>query len=158
MTTPRKPGKRRGRPPTGAALSAAERMRRYRERKQAAGLRAVARWEPREGLPTANRFSSHRVLDARSLALHCRIAQKLMADPSVLETARRNLRAWQRKAAGEQPHYLQEWERILARPRAEVAALITEQSENAARLRQSSPFAGVLSTVERRRIYDAFRT
>jgi hypothetical protein len=36
--------------------------------------------------------------------------------------------------------------------------LITELSENATRLRQSSPFAGVLSPVERRRIYEAFRT
>jgi hypothetical protein len=34
---------------------------------------------------------------------------------------------------------------------------VTEQSENAARLRQSSPFAGVLSPAERKRIYDAFR-
>lgn len=132
-------------------------MRRYRGRKQAAGLKAVARWEPREGAQAASYFSSHRVLDARSLALHCRIAQKLMADPSVMATARRNLRAWRRKVAGGEPRYLQEWERILGRPGPEVAALITEQSENAARLRQSSPFAGVLSNVERRRIYDAFR-
>lgn len=33
---------------------------------------------------------------------------------------------------------------------------MTEPSEEGARLRQSSPFAGVLSQTERRRIYDAF--
>lgn len=34
------------RPRTGKALSAAERMRRYRVRRRAAGLRAVAAWAP----------------------------------------------------------------------------------------------------------------
>jgi hypothetical protein len=34
---------------------------------------------------------------------------------------------------------------------------MTEPGENGARLRQSSPFAGVLSAEERRCIYDAFR-
>jgi hypothetical protein len=97
------------------------------------------------------------VLDARSLALHCLIAQKIMADPSLIDIARRNLAAWRRKSAGAEPRYLDEWQQILARPWPQVAGLITEQSDNATRLRQSSPFAGILSTVERRRIYDAFR-
>jgi uncharacterized protein len=35
------------RPKTGTALSAAERMRRYRARKRADGLRTVAQWKPR---------------------------------------------------------------------------------------------------------------
>jgi predicted nucleotidyltransferase len=35
------------RPPTGKALSAAERMRRYRIRRRKAGLRRVAAWTPR---------------------------------------------------------------------------------------------------------------
>jgi hypothetical protein len=147
--------KTRGRPRTGAAVPAAERMRQYRARQKTAGLKAVASWVPR--VQAASPFSSHRVLDARSLALHCLIAQKIMADPSLIDIARRNLAAWRNKASGAEPHYLAEWQRILARPWPQVAGLITEQSENATRLRQSSPFAGVLSTVERRRIYDAFR-
>ncbi len=150
--------KTRGRPHTGAAVPAAERMRRYRARQKAAGLKAVASWAPRADAQAASAFSSHRVLDARSLALHCLIAQKIMADPSLIDIARRNVAAWRRKAVGAEPHYLAEWQRILARPWPQVAGLITEQSENATRLRQSSPFAGVLSTVERRRIYAAFRT
>ena len=150
-TTP----KTRGRPRTGAAVPAAERMRRYRARQKAAGLKAVASWVPRAQAATT--FSSHRVLDARSLALHCLIAQKIRADPSLIDIARRNLAAWRRNSAGAEPRYLKEWQRILARPWPQVAGLITEQSDNATRLRQSSPFAGILSTVERRRIYDAFR-
>ncbi len=149
--------KTRGRPRTGDAVPAAERMRRYRARKKAAGLKAVASWAPRADAHAASAFSSHRVLDARSLALHCLIAQKIMADSSLIDIARGNLAAWRRKAVGAEPRYLAEWQRILARPWPQVAALITEQSENATRLRQSSPFAGVLSTAERRRIYDAFR-
>jgi len=154
MPTIRKP---RGRPRTGAAVPAAERMRRYRARQQAAGLKVVASWVPRADSQAVSPFSSHRVLDARSLALHCLIAQKVMADPSLIDIARRNLAAWRKKSAGAEPHYLEEWQRILARPWSQVAALLTEQSENATRLRQSSPFAGILSTAERRRIYAAFR-
>lgn len=149
--------KARGRPRTGSAVPAAERMRRYRARKKAAGLKVVASWAPRGDSQAGGTFSYHRVLDARSLALHCLIAQKIMADPSLISIARRNLTAWRRKSAGARPRYLDEWQQILARPWPQVAGLITEQSENATRLRQSSPFAGVLSTAERRRIYDAFR-
>jgi hypothetical protein len=35
--------------------------------------------------------------------------------------------------------------------------LITDQGERAMRLRQSTPFAGVLSARERERVYAAFR-
>jgi hypothetical protein len=45
----------------------------------------------------------------------------------------------------------------MSRPWSEIAAIMTEPSEEGARLRQSSPFAGVLSATERRRIYEAFR-
>lgn len=139
-------------------MSAAERMRRYRSRKKAAGLGTVVHWVPTEETRAESRFSTHRVIEARSLALHCLIARKIIADPSLIGVARRNLEAWRRKGIGAEPDYLREWQRILRRPLPQVTALITEQSDNAARLRQSSPFAGILSTAERRRIYDAFRT
>lgn len=146
--------KGRGRPAGGQAMTAAERMRRYRARRKAAGLRPVVRWEP----TTGTTFSSHRLLDARSLALHCLIARKLLADPAtVVAAAGRNIRRWRQQASGAVPDVLDEWEKLLQLPPLQLAALLTEQSENAVRLRQSSPFAGALSPVERRRIYDAFR-
>lgn len=40
---------RMARPRTGKALTAAERMRRYRARKRAAGMRSVRRWAPLAG-------------------------------------------------------------------------------------------------------------
>lgn len=133
-------------------------MRRYRARKKAAGLKPVIQWLRPEDGAEGGSFSTHRLLEARSLALHCGIAQKIAQNPSLIDVARRNVGAWRRAAGRKIPRYLTEWRRILARPWPQVAALITEQSERAARLRQSSPFAGVLSAAERRRIYDAFRT
>jgi len=67
------------------------------------------------------------------------------------------LRRWRRKAGRKKPTYLSEWEALLKKPWPELAAAITELSESGARLRQSSPFAGVLTPAERRRVYEAFR-
>lgn len=132
-------------------------MRRYRARKKAEGLRNIGRWEPDGRGVDPGFLSSHRILDARSLAMHCLIARRIAADPALLDVARRNLNHWQALADGAAPRHLREWRQILAQPWPSIAALITEQSERAARLRQSSPFAGILTTAERRRVYEAFR-
>lgn len=147
---------KRGRPPTGKAQSAAERMRRYRQRRREAGLKPVVEWRPDGRLP-ASPYSAHRLSEVRSLAMHARIAQKLLKDPAVIEHARRNLQRWKAAKPGLQPRWHAEWAEWLRRPPAEVAGVMTELTERGARLRQSSPFAGVLSETERRRIHDAFR-
>jgi hypothetical protein len=117
----------------------------------------VVAWVP-EASDVPRTYSSHRLHDARSLAMHALIAARISRDPQLLEVARRNLERWSaRWSQGRAPKWFQEWSVILAKPWATVAALITEPSEEATRLRQSSPFAGVLSPVERKRIYDAFR-
>lgn len=89
--------------------------------------------------------------------MHCLIARKISRNPRLLEVARENLKRWTRAHAGDAPVVYLEWQQILSRPWAEVAALLTELSENATRLRQSSPFAGILTEAERRRIHAAFR-
>src|SRR6266436_5343235 len=122
--------RRPGRPPTGRAQSAAERMRRYRARQRAAGLRVAMRWL---------------------------IAWKIEADRRLLAAARRNLEKWIAHYGEGAPRALGEWREILDRPWPEIAALITDADEAAVRLRQSSPFAGVLTPGERRRVYEAFR-
>lgn len=137
-------------------MTAAERMRAYRKRKRDAGLKSVRRWEPEQGGDT-RRYSDHRILDARSLAMHCKIAQKITHDPSLLNKAKANLERWIARSEDPPPQYLREWERILERPWPEIAELITSMSEEATRLRSSSPFAGVLTAAERDRIYEAFR-
>jgi hypothetical protein len=128
-------------------------MQRLRQRRKAAGLKAVVSWV---GTQQAT-FSSHRILEARSLAMHALIAAKIERDPSLLEIPMRNLERWERNSDDATPHWIAEWRNILQQPWPAIAALITEQSENAVRLRQSSPFAGVLTDEERRRIYAAFR-
>lgn len=89
--------------------------------------------------------------------MHAVIARKIERDPKLLEIARSNIERWSEQRQQDAPAWLNEWREILNQPWRNVAALITELSENAARLRQSSPFAGVLTNDERRRIYEAFR-
>ena len=144
----------RGRPRKDNALTAAERMRAYRKRKRDAGLKNVRRWEPAESV---RQYSDHRILDARSLAMHCKITQKILRDPDLLDKARENLERWSAKSADPLPRYLHEWQEILERPWPEIAEIITSMSEDATRLRSSSPFAGILTADERDQIYAAFR-
>ena len=132
-------------------------MRRMRARRKAAGFRAVTRWEEKATMPAV--FSSHRLHEARSLAMHAAIARKIEREPALLKKARDNLQRWRQLEAHQPtPKWLKEWNVLLKRPWSEIASLIMEPSERAARLRQSSPFAGLLSAVERQRIYEAFRT
>lgn len=134
----------------------AERMRRMRERRKAAGLKPVLSWVPTADAPRAT-YSSHRLLEARSLAMHTVIAEKIERDSRLLAIPRNNLQRWKSRWKKDPPAWFKEWREIMRRPWREIAALITEPSETAARLRQSSPFAGVLTAAERRRIYEAFR-
>jgi hypothetical protein len=137
-------------------MTAAERMRRMRQRRKAAGLKPVVSWVS-PGRSVRAGYSSHRVLEARSLAMHAVIAQKIERDPRLLDVARKNLQRWRARWEGRPPAWHEEWTEIMQRPWSEIAAIITEPSEDGARLRQSSPFAGVLTVTERRRIYEAFR-
>jgi hypothetical protein len=137
-------------------MSAAERMRRLRERRKAAGLKPVIAWVP-EKPQTAPTYSSHRLLEARSLAMHAVIARKIERDPTLLAIAHRNVERWCIRWKDAPPAWLGEWQEALKQPWQQIAALITEPSENGARVRQSSPFAGILTNEERWRIYEAFR-
>lgn len=148
--------KKRGRPRKADAKSAAERMRAYRKRKRDAGLTSVRRWESADDSPTG-RYSDHRILDARSLAMHCKIVQKISRDPALLGKAQANLSRWRAKTDRPKPNYLQEWQEILQKPWPSIAEMMTSMSEDATRLRSSSPFAGILNEKEREQIYAAFR-
>jgi len=134
------------------ALSPAERMRRYRARRRAAGLRTTTRWSPRVSV-----WSDHRVAEAKSLALHVLAARRITSDPRLLERARATLGRWLDRYGERPPAALTEWRDLLEQPWPVVAARATELNEDAARLRQSSPLATLLTAAERRRVHDAFR-
>jgi hypothetical protein len=92
------------------------------------------------------------------LAMHAVITEKIERDPKLLDIPRNNLQRWNaRWEKNEVPAWYEQWCAIMNRSWPEIAAIITEPSEEGARLRQSSPFAGVLSAEQRKRIYEAFR-
>ncbi|MDX1394415.1 MAG: helix-turn-helix transcriptional regulator [Gemmatimonadota bacterium] len=95
--------------------------------------------------------------DRRSLLLHYAVARRLEEEPgAVLARARANLALMVRL----HPHAsrtLAEWERLLHRPVQELAALLRDPRPFARELRQTSPFAGVLSAPERAALYREFR-
>jgi hypothetical protein len=93
---------------------------------------------------------SHEWIDRRSLALHEAVAAKLQARPDLLDATRRNLRRW---LDARPVPALREWQDLVDRlPLAELLALLRSPDDSAARLRQSSPFAGILTPEERRAI------
>jgi len=102
--------------------------------------------------------SSRRLVEARSLAMHVEIARKIERDPQLFAIAHDNVARWAAQRTGQLPAWLNEWREILQRPWRSIAALITDPGVNAARLRRSSPFAGVLSNQERWQIYKDFQT
>jgi hypothetical protein len=93
---------------------------------------------------------SHEWIDRRSLALHEAVAAKLEADPTLIEVARTNLSRWlQLNPAAA----LVEWRDLLqVKSLPQVIALLRSTDEESTRLRQSSPFAGVLTQAERNAI------
>jgi hypothetical protein len=92
---------------------------------------------------------SHDRALARSLAYHRVVARRLRR-PMVGE-AQHVLLRW-REQGRIDSHYADRWERLLDRSIPEIRRALTDESQKAADLRQSSPFAGVLSELERRRI------
>ena len=77
----------------------------------------------------------------------------------MLRVAHDNLDRWTRLNANA-PSLLRcyaEWRAILERPLVEVGELLSSDSEEARRLRQNSPFAGVLSAGEVWELKQRFR-
>ena len=93
--------------------------------------------------------SGHRRAELRSLAYHRAVANRL--DHLLVEDARRRLHTW-RLDGKIDPHYGDRWEAVLSRPLSKVRSFISRDTQEARDLRQSSPFAGVLTEQERQRI------
>lgn len=83
---------------------------------------------------------------------------KLLANPEHgLTMARHNLRKLQRAhPRGRAAHVLGEWEQLLDGPVEAVAEVLTSKDQRSVELRQSSPFAGLLSERERTAVLTAF--
>ncbi len=102
---------------------------------------------------------SHEWIDQRSLALDRLIADKLERRPDLLQVAHQNLERWITESRGRPLRAHLEWRDLLARtPLPELLRLLRSETEEARRLRQSSPFAGLLSPEERWRILREYET
>lgn len=95
--------------------------------------------------------------EARSIALHRAIAERLVQEPDpVLERARRNLATLRSvHADGSADHWLDAWADLLDGPVDALVATLTDPGDTAHELRQNTPFAGVLSPRERWAVYRA---
>ena len=84
-----------------------------------------------------------RLHDERSLALHRAVAERVLDDAGVVERARQKLEEWIARG-GRSASLLVRWREILERSPREIAAFLTDPSEEARWLRSASPFAGAL--------------
>lgn len=95
---------------------------------------------------------THRQIDQRSLTLARAVAEAIDRDPTRagLERARSTCRRW---SCHNPSLAVAEWTRILEGEWKAIRLLLLDPGEEGCRLRQSSPFCGVLSPRERWEIY-----
>ena len=144
--------------PLPEVLSLVEDVGRVREEHGGRALTRVIRERQRASIQTVDfdrllprppRKRTHRVPELQSLAYHRLVAERL--DDGVVDAARERLRRWR----GEDrihPRWADAWERILAFPLPRLRAAIGADSVRARELRQSSPFAGIITEQERQRL------
>jgi excisionase family DNA binding protein len=96
----------------------------------------------------------HRRNQARALVYHRAVARKLTR--AMAADALHRVWEWQ-KSGRIDPQYAERWEQLLRSPIATIKARIGADDVEGDDLRQNSPFAGMLSEAERRRIFDEVR-
>ena len=101
-------------------------------------------------------MKDHRLIDERSLAFDRLIAAKVRRDPRLLDKAREVLARWLEGEVGRGRAAWLEWQSLLDGPLPDILALLESNGERAARLRQSSPFCGILTPAERLAIIREF--
>ena len=96
--------------------------------------------------------------EQESLWLHRAVAGRVVADPpTVLAAAMATLRRLRRMhPEGRAWEWLDRWEAVIEDGVDSVLEALTSSSDQAVALRQTSPFAGVLSEAERKVVLDAF--
>jgi transcriptional regulator with XRE-family HTH domain len=96
-----------------------------------------------------NKMDRHALSEARSLAMHQSIAERIKENPeAIISKAKKNIQQWS-ELNGANNLANAEWLQILTTyPPNKIAKLISSKSEEAYRLRSSSPFPGVLSESE----------
>jgi hypothetical protein len=131
---------------------AAPRTRHVLEPLMLEGRRRAERIAPPTEEPNAT--DGHSRATRRARAYHAAIAKRLRrAD---VEEARRQLRRWELEGRID-PRYATAWHEVLDQPVVDIKRTLVETTRHADDLRQNSPFAGLLSDPERRRIAELVR-
>jgi len=94
----------------------------------------------------------HRLAEARSLAIHRLVAERLRREPRLVEMALRRVGRW--SAEGKMsPPYADAWRRLLEGPLEALLTVLADPGERATALRQCTPFVGVIDQQTRLRIW-----
>ncbi len=101
---------------------------------------------------------NHDLIDQRSLAFGQAIANRLIVDPSLIDFARANINQWMATCSPGVGKTLNEWSAVLDKGLEATLMTLTGPGERNTRLRQSNPFAGLLSQQERNAILLKFES
>ncbi len=100
-------------------------------------------------------MNRQQLADQRSREFHKRIALKLKISPELWKIPEENLQRWMTTYHAPA---LSEWQQIFRTcTKEEILALLESDSEDADRLRSSSPFTRILTQKERREILQRFK-
>ena len=103
----------------------------------------------------------HQVIDRRSLELNLLIAEKITRNPELLRRAYENIQCYVNRpdASYSGKENCLEWKEILdTHSLDEVLEILVQDNDEGQRLRQSSPFTGILTQEERNRIFDKYES
>lgn len=95
--------------------------------------------------------------EARSLALHRLVAEKLRRQPERLDKVRLTLKRWQARATPQVQGELDQWQALLDQGLEAILAVAEEDSERGRALRKSSPLIGILSPHEQMAFFRTWR-
>lgn len=95
--------------------------------------------------------TSHQLHESRSLRMHRMVAERFRQEPAeVIQFGLQNLERWRQQ--GLDCDDFKVWTNLLFAPPTGLIEALTSASEMAVRLRQSSPFAGLIPEETRRHI------
>ena len=96
---------------------------------------------------------THAQLDQFSLRLHEEVAKLVCVDPDLLNRARANILRWKKQLGTSATRDLDVWSDILSQPLDDIVSALVARTETGNRLRQSSPFCGIISQARRMELF-----
>ena len=103
--------------------------------------------------PRSTPVRTHAQIDHFNLRLHEEVAKCVRANPAMLDRARANIARWKQQPGWSGPRDLDVWSAILAGPLEGVLSAMVARTEEGDRLRQSSPFCGIITQARRMEIF-----